>query len=429
LKSRITRRDLLQASSLLLAPAALPQLLRARQAPTPGAGQVPTPGAQVPTPGAAQGPTPGAAQFNYAYVGTYTPNGGGIYLFRLDPVTAALTQLQIVDDIRNPTWLAINPARTRLYAVSEIDNYQGKHSGAVVSYAIDSSSLQLKRLGAVSSEGSMPAHVSVHPSGKFVFVANYGGGSVAVFPVGADGALGEATDVRPSVGPRHHVRAASDPPGQFAVSDHDGPHLHMVAPDPSGQFVIANDAGLDLTLVWRFDAAAGRLLPANVPVIPAPPGSAPRHFVFHPNGRVFYNLYEHDGKVAVYDYDAARGALKLKQVVSSLPPKFEGSNLASEIVMTADGRFLYVANRLHNAVAIFSVVDDGQLHGTSETWVHADSPRSLCIDPGGAFLYSCNQRGDSITSFHLNAVNGALTFTGRFEAVGSPAAMTILKRS
>ena len=430
MKSRITRRNLLQASSLLLAPAALPQLLRAAaQAPTPRAPQGPTPAVQVPTPGAAQGPAPGATQFNYAYVGTYTPNGGGIYLFRLDPVTAALTQLQIVDDIRNPTWLAINPARTRLYAVSEIDNYQGKHSGAVVSYAIDSGSLQLKRLGAVSSEGSMPAHVSVHPSGKFVFVANYGGGSVAVFPVGADGALGEAADVRPSVGPRHHVRAASDPPGQFAVSDHDGPHLHMVAPDPSGQFVIANDAGLDLTLVWRFDAAAGRLLPANVPVIPAPPGSAPRHFVFHPNGRVFYNLYEHDGKVAVYDYDAARGALKLKQIVSSLPPKFEGSNLASEIVMTADGRFLYVANRLHNAVAIFSVADDGQLHGTSETWVHADSPRSLCIDPGGAFLYSCNQRGDSITSFHLNAANGALTFTGRFEAVGSPAAMTILKPS
>ncbi|MDP9010397.1 MAG: lactonase family protein [Pseudomonadota bacterium] len=413
MKSRFTRRNLIQASSLLLAPATWPRLLRAAQVPL----------------GAVQGPTPGLAHFNYAYVGTYTPNGGGIYLFRLDPATAALTQLQIVDDIRNPTWLAINPAQTRLYAVSEIDNFQGKHGGAVVSYAIDAGSLQLKRLGAVSSGGITPAHASVHPSGKFVFVANYGGGSVAVFPVGDDGALGEATDVRPSVGQRHHVRGANDPPGQFAVSDHDGPHLHMVAPDPSGQFVIANDAGLDLTLVWRFDAAAGRLLPANVPVIPAPPGSAPRHFVFHPNGRLFYNLYEHDGKVAVYDYDAARGGLKLKQVVSSLPPKFEGSNLSSEIVMTADGRFLYVANRLHNAVAIFAVAGDGQLRITSEAWVHADSPRSLCIDPGGSFLYSCNQRGDSITSFHLNATSGALTFTGRFEAVGSPAVMTILNRS
>jgi 6-phosphogluconolactonase (cycloisomerase 2 family) len=230
------------------------------------------------------------------------------------------------------------------------------------------------------------------------------------------------------VGPRHHARAINDAPGQFAVSDHDGPHLHMVASDPSGQFVIANDAGLDLTLVWRFDAAAGRLLPAEVPVVAAPPGSAPRHFVFHPGGRVLYNLYEQDAHIAVYDYDPARGGLRLKQVVPSLPPKFAGSNLASEIVMTADGRFLYVANRLHNAVSIFAAGADGQLRSISEAWVHSDSPRSLCLDPAGTFLYSCNQRGDSITSFHLNAASGALTFTGRFEAVGSPAVMTILKR-
>jgi 6-phosphogluconolactonase len=377
---------------------------------------------------AVQPAAPLPQNFHYAYVGTYTPNGGGIYLFRLDPATAALTQLQVIDDIRNPTWLALNPAQTRLYAVSEIDNYQGTHSGAIVSYAIDNDSLQIKRIGAVSSGGSAPTYVSVHPSGKFVFAANYGGGSAAVFPVGSDGALGEATDVRPSVGPRHHVRGANDPPGQFAQSDHDSPHLHMVAADPSGQFVIANDAGLDLTLIWRLDTGAGKLLPAQVPVVPAPPGSAPRHFVFHPNGRVFYNLYEHDAKVAVYDYDASRGGMKLKQVVPSLPPKFAGSNLASEIIMTADGRFLYVANRLHNAVAIFGVAADGQLRAVAETWVHADSPRSLSIDPSGAFLYSCNQRGDSITSFHLNSLTGGLAFTGRFEAVGSPAVMTILRR-
>jgi 6-phosphogluconolactonase len=365
----------------------------------------------------------------YSFVGTYTPNGGGIYLLKIDPLTAAFTQVQLVDDVRNPTWLAVNAAQTRLYAVSEIDNFQGARGGAVLSYAIDSSTLQLKRLGAVSSGGTTPAHLSVHPSGKFVFAANYGGGSVAVFPVGSDGALNEASDVRPSVGQRHHVRGGRDQPGQFAFSDHEGPHVHMVASDPTGQFVIANDAGLDLTLVWRFDAATGRLLPADVPVIAAPPGAAPRHFVFHPNGRVFYNLYENDAKVAVYDYEASRGGFKLKQVVASLPPKFAGSNLASEIIMTADGHYLYVANRLHNAIAVLAVADDGQLRLVSETWVHADSPRSLCIDPSGAFMYSCNQRGDSITSFHLNASSGALTFTGRFEAIGSPAVMTILKRT
>ncbi len=406
LRSGISRRDLLRAAPLLV-PMAWPRVTRAAAAAAPVSPQA----------------------FHYAYVGTYTPNGGGIYLFRLDPVTAALTQLQVIDDIRNPTWLAVNPAQTRLYAVSEVDNYQGLHSGAIVSYAIDNDSLQIKRLGAVSSGGTTPAYVSVHPTGKFVFAANYGGGSVAVFPAGPDGALSDASDVRPSVGPRHHVRATNDPPGQFAQSDHDSPHLHMVAADPTGQFVVANDAGLDLTLIWHFDAGTGRLLPAEMPVVSAPPGSAPRHFVFHPNGRVFYNLYEHDAKVAVYDYDASRGAMKLKQMVPSLPPKFTGSNLASEIVMTADGRYLYVANRLHNAVSIFGVAADGQLRNVSEAWVHSDSPRSLTIDPSGTFLYSCNQRGDSITSFHLNAVTGALTFTGRFEAVGSPAVMTILKRS
>ncbi len=380
LDPRITRRDFLKAASLLAAPAAYPY--------------------------AANAPAVGAAPqaYAYAYVGTYTPNGGGIYLFRMDKASGALTQLHVFDDIRNPSWLAFNPAQTRLYAVSEIDNFQGTRSGAVVSYAIDGESLQIRRLGTVSSAGTTPAYVSVHPSDRFVFVANYGGGNVAVFPVGPDGALGEASDVRPSVGPRHRARAVDDPPGQFAVSDHDSPHVHMVAADPSGQFVI-------------------------VPVVAAPSGSAPRHFAFHPNGRIFYNLYEHDAKIAVYDYDAAKGGLKPKQLVSALPPKFSGSNLSAEILVSADGRFVYVSNRLHNTVAIFAVANDGQLRMISESWVHADYPRCLTIDPGGEFLYSCNQRGDSITSFRISSATGGLQFTGRFEPVGSPAVMIMLKRS
>lgn len=403
LASRITRRDLLKAASLLAAP--------------------------IPYPGAAAAVAGGADPAVFAYVGTYTPNGGGIYLFRVDPGTGALTQLQLIDDIRNPTWLAVNPAGTHLYAVSEIDNYQGSRSGAVVSYAIDSETFRIKRLGAVNSAGAAPTHAGVHPSGKFVFVANFGGGNVAVFPVTPDGSLSEATDVRPSVGARHRARAVDDPPGQFAVSDHDSPHMHMVAADPGGNFVIANDSGLDLTLVWRFDAQAGRLLPAEVPVIAAPSGAAPRHFAFHPSGRYFYNLYEHDAKVAVYDYDALRGGFKQKQLVSALPPKFNGSNLSSEILLGADGRYLYVSNRLHNAVAVFAVANDGQLRMISEVWVHADYPRCVAIDPSGQFMYSCNQKGDSITSFRINSASGALQFTGRYEPVGSPAVMIMLKRA
>jgi 6-phosphogluconolactonase len=411
LDPRITRRDFLKAASVLAAPAA-----RSHAGDAPAAHAAPAAGAAP-------------AAYAYAYVGTYTPNGGGIYLFRLDKASGAMTQLQVFDDIRNPSWLALNPAQTRLYAVSEIDNYQGTRNGAVISYAIDGQTLQIQRLGAVSSAGTTPAYVSVHPSGKFVFVANYGGGNVAVFPVGQDGALGAATDVRPSVGAHHHARAVDDPPGQFAISDHDAPHMHMVAADPSGQFVIANDAGRDLTLVWRFDPQAGRLLPADVPVVAATSGAAPRHFVFHPNGRTFYNLYEHDAKIAVYDYDAAKGAFKPRQLVSVLPPKFSGSNLSAEIVIAADGRFLYVSNRVHDTIAIFAVANDGQLRMISETWAHADYPRCVAIDPSGEFLYSCNQKGDSITSFRINAASGGLQFTGRFEPVGSPAVMIMLKHS
>jgi 6-phosphogluconolactonase (cycloisomerase 2 family) len=395
-----TRRDfLLRTGALLIAPAAGPQA-------------------------EPRGAAPAAL---YAYVGTYTPNGGGIYLFRVDRTSGALTQLQVIDDIRNPSWLAVNPAQTRLYAVSEIDNFEGTRNGAIVSYAIDADSQRLTRLGAVRSAGTLPGHVSVHPSGRFVFVAN-GGGTVAVFPVAAGGALGDASDVRPSVGPRHRPRAVDEPAGQFALSDHDGPHPHMVDADPSGQFVLADDAGLDLTLVWRFDAQAGRLLPAEVPVVAAPSGSAPGHFLFHPNGRVFYNLYEHDAKVVVYDYDGATGRLHYKQTVAASPPKFAGSILSSGMRTSADGRFLYVSNRLHSGVSVFAAAADGQLRMISDTWVHADSPRCIALDPGGEFLFSCNQKGDSITSFRINVATGLLQFTGRYEPVGSPAFMTLLWR-
>lgn len=362
----------------------------------------------------------------YAYVGTYTPNGGGIYVFRFDAQSASMIQLQVVDGIRNPSWLTLSPDRTRLYAVSEIDDFEGTRTGAVVGYAIDGAGGRLTRLNAVSSQGGLPAHLSVHPSGSHLFVANYGGGNVAVLPLGADGTLGAASDVRPSVGSRHPPHAADDPPGQFAQSDHEGPHMHMVGCDPAGQFVIANDAGLDLTLVWRFDPEHGRLLPAEKPAIIAPSGSAPRHFVFHPSGRWFYNLYEHDAKIAVYDYDSSRGRLRHKQTVSTLPPKFAGSNLSSEIVITADGRYLYAANRLHNTIAAYAVDGDGQLRGMGEIWVHADYPRHIAIDPTGQYVLSCNQRGDSITSFKIGAAGGALQFTGRYQPVGSPAVIVLL---
>jgi 6-phosphogluconolactonase len=367
-----------------------------------------------------------AARSRLAFVGTYTPNGGGIYSFDVDPVTGAMHQRELFEGIRNPSWITINPAGMTLYAVSEVDDFGDDHSGAVVSFAIDRSDGKLTKLGTVSSGGANPAHMSVHPSGKYVFVGNYSGGSVAVFPVEPDGSLGAVVDIKRPSGPLHPAFARDDPKGQFGISDHASSHVHMVQSDPRGGFVIANDAGLDQTLIWHFDAMSGRLEPAAIPLIDAPPGSAPRHFAFHPDGHTLYNVHEHDSQLIVYSYDGNSGTLTERQTLSALPPRFAGSNLSSEILVSPDGRFVYVANRLHDGITIFKVRRDGNLEPVSDEWVRADYPRGLCIDPAGRFLYSCNQKGDSITSFRIDPRDGLLRFTGNFEPVGSPAVMAFL---
>jgi len=371
-------------------------------------------------------PAVAAARSRLAFVGSYTPNGGGIYTFDVDPLTGTMRERSLFEDIRNPSWITVNPAGTTLYAVSEIDDFGDDHSGAVASFAIDRSNGQLTKLGVVSSGGANPAHMSVHPSGKYVFVANYSGGSVAVFPVGPNGGLGAVVDMKHPSGPLHPAFASDDPKGQFGISDHAGSHVHMVQSDPRGSFVIANDAGLDQTLVWRFDAMTGHLNAAATPLIDAPPGSAPRHFAFHPDGRTFYNIHEHDGQLVVYSYDEKEGTLAERQTLSALPPGFAGSNLSSEILVSPNGGFVYVANRLHDSIMIFKVLRNGKLEAVGDEWVRADYPRDLCIDPAGRFLYSCNQKGDSITSFRIGQADGLLRFTGNFEPVGSPAVMAFL---
>ena len=382
-------------------------------------------GAAMLLPAAAQQRRPAPREI-LAYIGTYTPNGEGIYLCAMNPASGTLTLRNTFKDIENPSWLALDPSRRYLYALSEVDNFGGAKNGSVSAYTINRANGDLTRLNVVSSQGSTPAHLSVHPSGKYVFVAIYFGGSVAVLPVQPNGALGDATDVHFDSGPHNPARAADDPPGNFAPSDHSGPRVHMVEADPSAQFVIANDAGLDQTFIWTLDLQSGKLAPAQTPAIAAPPGSAPRHFVFHPNGRLFYNLHEQDSMLAAYDYNPATGGMALKQTISVLPRGFAGSNLASELAISRDGRFIYAGNRLHDTIAIIAVREGGRIEWLGEEWVRADYPRSFAIDPTGDWMFSCNQRGDSITSFRIDRRSGALRFTGHFFPVGSPANITFL---
>lgn len=352
--------------------------------------------------------------------------GKGIYIFEMNTATGALTQREIIDNPRNPSWLALSPKGTHLYSCDEIGDYQGKRAGAVSSYSVDSSTGHLNLLNTVSSEGAGPAHISVHPSGRYVFAANYEGGSVAVLPIRSSGELGPATDVHQEKGPLGPQHATSAPPGSFAISGHDAPHAHMIESDPSGKRVISTDLGMDKILVWNFDVEKGKLTPNDPPSASVPPGDGPRHFVFHPDGRWFYSIQEEGSAVVVFDYDAKTGSLTQKQIISTLPKGFVGTNFPSEIRISPDSKFIYGANRLHDSIVWFSIDGDGRLAWAGEEWTRGDYPRSFTIDPAGDFLYCCNQQADAITTFRVDKQTGALTFTGQYTPVGTPANVVFL---
>jgi 6-phosphogluconolactonase len=368
-----------------------------------------------------------------AYVGTYSSpegpegsrgNGKGIYLFDVNASTGVLSQREVYEDASNPSWLAFNPSKTHLYAANETETFQGKASGSVSAFSIDRATGHLTLLNTVSSEGAGPAHLSVHPSGKYVLVANYGGGTVAVIAIQQNGALGPATDVQHDHGTPGPAHAASAPPGSFAISGHDAPHAHMIHADPSGRFVLATDLGLDRIFVWKFDSETGKL--EDPKYVSLPPGDGPRHFAFHPNGHWLYSAQEEGSTVVFWEYDGATGKLTAQETVSSLPRGFKGTNFPSEIRVSSDGRFVYVANRLHNSIACFSIGEAGRLAFAHDTWTRGDYPRSFSIDPSGGFLYVSNQRSDAITVFRVERHSGELTFAGQYTAVGTPAIMVFL---
>lgn len=377
----------------------------------------------------------------FAYVGTYTAplrdalptqvdlppgNGRGIYILRADRATGALSPAGVYEMGTSPSCVVLNRSGTRLFSANEMDRVGAEKSGTVSSFAVDRTNGKLTLLNTVASGGAGPTYLSLHPSGRFVFVANYFGGSVAVLPVLEDGRLGPATDVKTDSGKIGPTRATNAPPGSFAFSGHDRAHAHQIEADPSGKFVLHVDLGLDQIFVWKFDARSGRLSPGNTPVVSLPPGDGPRHFHFHPNGRWLYSLQEEGSTIVLFDYDGATGRLSARQTVSSLPPGFAGSNFCSEILVSADGRFVYAGNRLHDSIGIFAVGADGTLKFVGEEWTHGNYPRSFTFDPTGTFLYCCNQRGDNLAVFRVNRNTGGLSFSGQYVPVGNPSSVVFL---
>jgi 6-phosphogluconolactonase len=362
-----------------------------------------------------------------AYVGAYTNRGKGIHMFYVNPADGTLTPWKVLTGIVNPSSLAFHPNKKFLYAVNEISNYSGGTTGSVTSMSVDPATGDLRILNVVSSGGGGPTHLSVDPTGKWVLVANYGGGSVGVIPIMPDGSVGAASDVQKISGPLGPQPAVEAPPGSFAISGHDAPHAHQAETDPAGNFVLVSDLGTDRIYVYRLNKESGKLTPADTPFMQASLGAGPRHFSFHPNGRLAYTITEEASTVMVLDYDPASGRLTWKgQTASSLPPGFAGTNYPSEIHVSEDGNLLYGANRFHNTIVVFDVNPDGWLLNARHYWTRGDYPRHFGIEPNGNFMYVCHSNSDNVTTFRVDKTTGMLTFTGQYVPIGNPSKIVFL---
>ncbi len=346
------------------------------------------------------------------YIGTYTEEGSqskGIYAYRFDSGTARLTPIGLVAQTTNPSFLAVHPNHRFVYAVNEVSNYKGEKSGAVSSFAIDRASGKLTLLNQVASHGGDPCYITVDKSGKYVLVANYGGGSVAVFPILEDGRVGETSAFV------QHTGHGTNPQRQEA------PHAHSIDLSPDNRFAIVDDLGLDESLVYPFDSAKGALADHDPKTAKADPGAGPRHFALHPNGKFAYVINEMESAVSAFSYDPTAGGLQPLQTISTLPKNFPGHSQAAEIEIAPSGKFLYASNRGHNSIAVFAIDGDkGILTPVEYVSTKGSSPRSFEIAPNGSLLFAANEKSDNIVLFNINQKTGRLTPTGTVLEVAQP---------
>lgn len=360
-----------------------------------------------------------AAPTHYAWVSTYNPNGEGVYRFVLDEQTGALTNKTRVNTLPNAAQLTASSDGKTLYVASEVEN------GVVQALRVKDNG-ELEAMNQVASGGDGPVYLSLTPDGKHLLVANYVSGSVAVLGVNADGSLSEARDVQQHEGPPGAAKPAAAVEGSFAISDHNGPHAHMIAAEPQGKFVFATDLGLDRIYQYRLDEATGKLTPNTPAYLPASSaGAGPRHFVFTPKGDALWLINEEASTLTGYTLDTQKGTLTEGKTVSSLPESYKGTSFAAGLVLNADGTNLYVANRLRNSISHFTLGGDGELTLKDETWTGGDYPRTLTLSPDGRWLYAMNQRSDNITRFSVAKDSGALTPADDYTPVGSPSQMVI----
>ena len=355
------------------------------------------------------------------FVGTYTEKESkGIYAYRFDAASSELAPLGIAAETSNPSFLAIDPSHRFLYAVNEVQKYKDANSGVVSAFAIDRQKAnrqtgKLQLLNAVASRGADPCYIAFDKTGKYALVANYTGGSVAVFPVQTDGHIGESSAFV------QHVGSSVNRERQ------EGPHAHWIETTPDNRFAIAVDLGLDELLVYRFDAKTGSLTPNNPPYAKLDPGAGPRHLAFHPNGKFAYVVNELQSSITAFAYDASRGTLHKLTTVSTLPKNFSGSNDTAEIKVHPSGKFLFASNRGHDTIAVFSIDrKTGALTLADHFPTQGKTPRNFEIDPTGKLLFVANQDTNNIAVFQIDSNSGRLTPTKQTLQVPSPVCLKFM---
>lgn len=343
------------------------------------------------------------------YVGTYTRGKSeGIYVYRMNPANGALQRVGATKAV-NPSFLAIAPQRRFLFAVGEVDEFGSKSGGVVTAFAIDQRTGELRQLNQQSSVGAGPCYVTVDPTGKFVLVANYGGGSVAALPIKPDGSLGEAADFV------QHTGAGGNPQRQ------DKPHAHCVVLDAAGRHAFVADLGLDKVMIYRFDARTGKLAPAAQPFASTKPGAGPRHFTFHPRGPFAYVINELASTLTAFTYDQARGALTELQTLSTLPADFKSNSYCADVHVHPSGRFIYGSNRGHDSIVAFAVDPrTGRLSYIAHEATRGKWPRNFAVDPTGKYLLVANQNSDSVVTFEIDQQSGRLQATGQVTEIPMP---------
>jgi len=353
------------------------------------------------------------------YFGTYTDTRSkGIYVSHFSLETGMLSTPVLAVATPNPSFLAVTPDARFVYAVNEINSYGGQSSGSVSAFALHKDTGLLTPLNRQPTLGADPAHLSVDRDGHTVLVANYTGGSIATFPISADGSLG------PMVSFVQHTGKSVNPDRQA------GPHAHEILADPLNQFVYVADLGLDKVMIYRFDPAKHTVTPAAPPSAAVKPGAGPRHLTFDASGAHAYVINEMACTITAFTRNPSNGSLAEIETISSLPPGEppQPGYTTAEIALAPSGKFLYGSTRGHDSISIYSVNPaSGRLDFVTYTKLPGKTPRGFGITPDGAYMLVAHQNSDSVVVFKIDKATGKLTATKSTVAIGKPVDVTFVE--